>query len=36
MIEYLYNAIRATTGDDITITADITDDNGKYIDSGCC
>lgn len=36
MIECLYNAIRATTGDDITITADITDDNGKYIDSGCC
>lgn len=35
MIEYLQNAIKATSGEDITITADITDDNGESISSGC-
>lgn len=35
MIEYLYNAIRATAGEDITITADITDDSGECINDGC-
>ena len=35
MIEYLYNAIRATAGEDITITADITDDSGECIGEGC-
>lgn len=35
MIEYLYNAIRATSGDDITITAEIRDDDGECISNGC-
>lgn len=35
MIEYLYNAIRATSGEDITITAEITDDSGECISKGC-
>lgn len=35
MIEYLFNAIRATAGEDICICAKITDDNGTPIDAGC-
>lgn len=35
MIEYLYDAIRATTGQDIHIAAEITDDNGIVITEGC-
>jgi hypothetical protein len=31
MIEYLYNAIRATAGEDIVIAANITDDEGNVI-----
>lgn len=33
MIEYLYNAIRATSGEAVTIAAKITDDNGEIITS---
>lgn len=35
MIEYLYNCIRATAGQDICICAVITDDDGNPIASGC-
>lgn len=35
MVEYLYDAIRATAGEDITITAEITDDSGEVITEGC-
>ena len=35
MIEYIYNAIKATAGEDITIAASITDDNNQPITSGC-
>jgi hypothetical protein len=35
MIEYLYNAIRATAGTPITITAIITDDADSPIEEGC-
>lgn len=35
MIEYLYNAVRATAGEDITIAADITDDSGEDIKEAC-
>jgi hypothetical protein len=35
MVEYIYNAIRATAGEDITITARITYDNGDSITSDC-
>lgn len=35
MIEYLYNAIRATAGEDITISAKITDEIGEPISIGC-
>ncbi|MBE6782959.1 MAG: hypothetical protein E7536_02990 [Ruminococcaceae bacterium] len=35
MIEYLYDAIRATAGLDIAITANITDDEGAPITEGC-
>ena len=31
MIEYIYNAIRATAGEDICICAKITDDSGEPI-----
>ena len=34
MIEYIYNAIRATAGEDIPITAKITDDAGAVVE-GC-
>lgn len=35
MIEYLYNCIRATAGQDISIAAEITDDEGAAIVDGC-
>jgi hypothetical protein len=35
MIEYLYDAIRATAGEPITIAAEITDDNGECITDNC-
>lgn len=35
MIEYLYNAIRATAGTPITIAAIITDDADSPIEEGC-
>ena len=35
MVEYLYNAIRATAGQDITITAEITNDSGTVLTEGC-
>jgi hypothetical protein len=35
MIEYLYDCIRATAGQDITVAAVITDDNGEALTSGC-
>lgn len=35
MIEYLYDAIRATAGLDIDIAANITDDEGAPITEGC-
>lgn len=35
MIEYLYNAIRATAGEDITIAAKLTNDDGSQIVGGC-
>ena len=35
MIEYLYNAIRATAGTPITITAIITDDSDSPIEEVC-
>lgn len=34
MIEYIYNAIRATAGEDIPVTAKITDDAGECLE-GC-
>ena len=36
MVEYLYNAIRATAGQEITIAANVTDESGVTIDNGCC
>ena len=35
MIEYLYNAIRAHAGNDIVIAANITDEGGNDIATGC-
>jgi hypothetical protein len=35
MIEYLYDAIRATAGTDITIAAEVVEDNGDMITEGC-
>lgn len=35
MIEYLHNAIRATSGEDIEIMADITTKTGEPITEGC-
>lgn len=35
MIEYLYNAIRATAAEDITIAAKITDEYGQTIENDC-
>ena len=34
MVEYIYDAIKATAGEDITIAASITDDNNQPITSG--
>ena len=35
MVEYLYNCIRATAGDDVEITAIIQDSTGANITEGC-
>ena len=35
MVEYLYNTIRAVSGEDITIYALITDDDEQVITTGC-
>lgn len=35
MIEYLYDAIRATAGEEMAIAAKIVDDNGTPITIGC-
>lgn len=35
MIEYLYNAIRAVAGQEITIAAKITDENSALITQNC-
>lgn len=35
MIEYLYDAIRSTSGEEVTIVADITDDKGAEITKNC-
>lgn len=35
MIEYLYNAIRATAGQEIIVCADITDEDGNLIKEDC-
>jgi hypothetical protein len=35
MIEYLYDAIRATAGTDIIIAAEVTEDNGDIVTEGC-
>jgi hypothetical protein len=35
MIEYLYNAIRATANEDISIAAKIVNDSGIAVDSNC-
>lgn len=35
MTEYLYNAIRATSGDALEVCAKITDDYGSLIENGC-
>ena len=35
MIEYLYDTIRATSGQDICVCAQITDDNGVDITEDC-
>lgn len=35
MVEYLYDCIRATAGEDITITAKISEEDGTAIIEGC-
>jgi hypothetical protein len=35
-VEYLYNVIQATAGEDITICAEVTDEEGTCITEGCC
>lgn len=35
MVEYLYNAIKAVAGQDITIAAQVTDENGISITDAC-
>ena len=35
MIEYLYDAVRASDGEDMTITATIRDNDGTAITDGC-
>lgn len=35
MVEYLYDAIRATAGVDVTIAAEVTDEIGNVITDGC-
>lgn len=35
MIEYLYDAVKATSGENITIVARITDENGLAVTGSC-
>ena len=35
MVEYIFNAIKATAGEDITIAAEITDPDGEMLVAGC-
>lgn len=35
MVEYLYDAIRVSSGHDATITAKVSDDDGNPITEGC-
>lgn len=35
MVEYLYDAVRGISGENIEIVAEITDTDGKNIESGC-
>lgn len=35
MIEYLYDAVKGIAGENIIICAEITDSEGKYIETGC-
>lgn len=35
MIEYLYDAVRTSDGEDMTITAKITENDGTVITDGC-
>lgn len=35
MIEYIYDVIKATSGEDITVSARITDEAGTCLTSGC-
>lgn len=35
MIEYLYDAIRAVGGQDISVNVTIQDDDGTYVTEGC-
>lgn len=35
MIEYLYDCIKGISGEDIDVVAEITDADGKDIESGC-
>lgn len=35
MVEYIFNTIRATAGEEITISADITDNSGEAITENC-
>lgn len=34
MTEYLYNCIRASAGEDVVITAELTNDENEYIEEG--
>lgn len=35
MIEYIFDVIRASAGEEIVVKAQITDDNGAEVTSGC-
>ena len=35
MVEYIYDLIKATSGEDIEVSARITEENGDCITSGC-
>lgn len=36
VVEYMYNAIKAVAGQDITIYAYVTDNNEQIVTTGCC